>query len=114
MPSIQKAAATRGEARIVTQSSCARAGSPPNFSYYSKSEPGTLGGDSDTEGMSRYHQTKLANIVFSMRLHSKLVNAGIPNLKSLSVAPGISSTELHFPGSYKQIFDKYVALSAPD
>eukprot|EP00930_Biecheleria_cincta_P058555 TRINITY_DN4436_c0_g1_i1.p1 TRINITY_DN4436_c0_g1~~TRINITY_DN4436_c0_g1_i1.p1 ORF type:complete len:395 (+),score=61.95 TRINITY_DN4436_c0_g1_i1:47-1186(+) len=118
MPSLQKAAATRGEARIVTHSSAARGGGPANASYFSRSKPGTLGGDSDMQGMARYHQTKLANIVFSMRLHSKLVKAGISNLKSLSAAPGISATELHVPGSYpdaaKRILQKYVVLSAPD
>eukprot|EP00927_Polykrikos_kofoidii_P030090 TRINITY_DN2594_c0_g1_i2.p1 TRINITY_DN2594_c0_g1~~TRINITY_DN2594_c0_g1_i2.p1 ORF type:complete len:388 (+),score=70.35 TRINITY_DN2594_c0_g1_i2:71-1234(+) len=97
MPSLLAAASSRGEVRIVTQSSLARGGDPANMQYYLKSPAGSLGGDSD-HGMERYHQSKLANIVFSMALHSKFAAAqSFSNFKSLSAAPGISATDLHFP-----------------
>lgn len=100
MPSLHSAAKSRGEVRIVTQTSLARGGDAPNATYYMQSPPGTLGGDS--MGMERYHQSKLANIVFSMALHSKFSKAnGYSNFKALSAAPGIAATDLNFPGRDK-------------
>jgi len=122
MPSLHAAAAARGEVRIVTQSSFGRGGwpgtaGPPNASYFLQTAAGTLGGDAGN--MERYHQSKLANIVFSMALHSKFARAqGYSKFKSLSVAPGISSTNLHipaiFPPAVVNFIEKHVALSPPD
>ena len=41
----------------------------------------------------RYHQTKLANPVFAMALHSKLAADG-SRIKSICAEPGVAQTEL--------------------
>jgi NAD(P)-dependent dehydrogenase (short-subunit alcohol dehydrogenase family) len=65
-PSLEKAAAMRGQARIVNQSSCARLGGQLKAANLEK---GTAwGGDSVAARYERYHQTKLANMVFTQAL----------------------------------------------
>lgn len=116
MPSLLAAASSRGEVRIVTQSSLARGGDPANMQYYLKSPAGSLGGDS-RYGMERYHQSKLANIVFSMALHSKFAAAqSFSNFKSLSAAPGMSATDIHvpLPKALVDWFEDHVIMSAAD
>eukprot|EP00927_Polykrikos_kofoidii_P033713 TRINITY_DN2853_c0_g1_i1.p1 TRINITY_DN2853_c0_g1~~TRINITY_DN2853_c0_g1_i1.p1 ORF type:complete len:387 (+),score=51.72 TRINITY_DN2853_c0_g1_i1:80-1240(+) len=119
MPSLQSAAAVRGDVRIVTQSSMARGsvaitagGGPFDQKYYLKSAPQTLGGDGAKASRERYHQSKFANIVFAMALHSKFKQSKV---KALSAAPGFSITDLNFPAilKFKWIQD-LIALSAPD
>lgn len=107
-PSIQLAADHRGEARVVTHSSSARrVGSMLKEKFFSKSKPNTLGGDKTwmaselfmgKEGpWQRYHQTKLANAVFAMELHNRLVqstNNG-NKIKALTADPGVAWSNLH-------------------
>jgi NAD(P)-dependent dehydrogenase (short-subunit alcohol dehydrogenase family) len=117
MPSLQAAAKSRHEVRIVTQTSFARGGSPVNASFYMKSPAGTLGGN-DT-GMERYHQSKLAGIAFSMALHSKFAQTELySNFKSLSAAPGAAATQIHLPDSWPKwlmdLMKKHVVMSAQD
>jgi NAD(P)-dependent dehydrogenase (short-subunit alcohol dehydrogenase family) len=102
MPSLERAANAHGEARIVTHSSMTRwmsmpskadfrggrISSPPKRQHFLKSEPGTLGGDEHSARWERYHQSKLANVAFTMALHDKLPET----MKALSCAPGVSAT----------------------
>jgi len=119
LPSLQAAAGSRDEVRVVSHSSLCRGtssslcgGSPANETYYLKSAPGSLGGNSPAAG-ERYHQTKLANIVFAMALHKKFASApGFSNFKALSAAPGFSDTSLKVP--VPKWFEHFIALSAPD
>jgi NAD(P)-dependent dehydrogenase (short-subunit alcohol dehydrogenase family) len=70
LPSLEKAASTAGEARIVNHSSAARNNPPTPFDakYFTKAAPGGLGGDDTAARYERYHQTKLANLLFSFAL----------------------------------------------
>jgi len=100
MPSLEAAAAARGEARVVQHSSGAR---KPNKRrpgsddlvalYFEKVAVGTLGGDGLGACFGRYHQTKLANTTFAMALHMKLAAAG-SKVKSVCAEPGVASTDL--------------------
>ena len=100
MPSLEAAAAARGEARVVQHSSGAR---KPNrrrpgsddlvAEYFERRPPKALGGDGVGACFGRYHQTKLANTAFAIALHSKLAAAG-SRVKSVCAEPGVASTAL--------------------
>ncbi len=90
------------DARIVNHTSMARLGGPLKPEYFEKNG-GNLGGDSadkgDMSGFSggrwqRYHQTKLANFVFTYVLNQKLIDHGLLNIMSLVAHPGLSKTNL--------------------
>ena len=68
MPCLEGAASTRGQARIVSHSSGARHGSPLNAKFMARGESGSFGGGGFKGGFERYHQTKLANVVFTEAL----------------------------------------------
>ena len=97
-PSLQQAYDAGQEVRICQHSSAARNHFRGNLQpkYFQKSVPGTLGGNSLTVGLFRYHQTKLANSCFAIRLHEELKAHGYDTerFKSLAVEPGAASTEL--------------------
>lgn len=105
-PSLELAAEKRGEARFVAHSSSARdgLGGMLEEKYFLKSYANTLGGDASwlisemllgTEGpYQRYHQTKLANSCFAMKMHNKLKAKGVSNIKALTCDPGIASSNL--------------------
>ncbi|MFT5358066.1 MAG: NAD(P)-dependent dehydrogenase (short-subunit alcohol dehydrogenase family) [Polyangiales bacterium] len=86
-------------ARIVNHSSMARVGPPLERRFFEKNG-GDLGGDGDeSEGFggprwARYHQTKLANFVFTYGLKEKLEAAEITNIKALVAHPGLARTQL--------------------
>lgn len=100
MTSLEAAAASRGEARVVQHSSGARR---PNkrrpgsddlvAAYFERVAAGSLGGDGLGACFGRYHQTKLANTVFAMALHAKLTAAG-SKVKSVAADPGVAGTNL--------------------
>lgn len=98
-PLLQKAAELRGEARIVQHSSGARnMGGQLNAKYLGKNG-GNLGGDSSSmfcggARWTRYGQTKLANVLFTLALRNKLLDSNITNVKALCAAPGLAATEL--------------------
>ncbi|MFK7999663.1 MAG: SDR family NAD(P)-dependent oxidoreductase [Polyangiales bacterium] len=87
------------DGRIVNHSSMARVGPPLEQRYFGKNG-GDLGGDGDeSEGFGgprwlRYHQTKLANFVFTYGLKEKLEAAGVTNVKALVAHPGLARTQL--------------------
>jgi len=129
MPSLRAASNARHEVRVVTHSSVARGtctphwpcftegGGPANERFFLKSTVGSLGGNDEIALRERYHQSKLANIVFTMAMHFKLRSAGEEYIgfKALSAAPGFSATNLHFPPFLNHTWVKdLVALSAPD
>lgn len=105
MPSLDAAAAARGEARIVQHSSGARGGGRSDDGvghlrpeFFAACEAGSLGGDGEPANFmapcfNRYHQTKLSNSVFCVALHNKLQAAG-SKVKSLVGEPGVATTEL--------------------
>lgn len=89
------------DGRIVNHSSMARLGGPLEAKYFGKNG-GNLGGDeadNEEEGFrgprwERYHQTKLANAVFTFALKDKLEGEGIENVMPLLAHPGLSRTNL--------------------
>ena len=99
MPSLELAADTRGEARIVQHSSGARSkdratdldtATVPGMlkaEFFNQCEPGTLGGDGFPACFNRYHQTKLSNPVFTMALHDLLGKLN-SKVKSICADPG--------------------------
>ena len=98
-PLLEKGAALRGEARIVNHSSGARfAPSTPLTAKYLGKNGGALGGNSSSmlcggARWERYHQTKLANAVYTVELAERLKNAS-SKVKVLCAAPGLASTNL--------------------
>lgn len=88
-------------ARIVNHSSQARLGGPLVADYFEQ-KGGNLGGDGTEEEShafrgprwERYHQTKLANAVFTYSLKERLEQAGINNVIALVAHPGLSATNL--------------------
>jgi len=98
-PLLEKGAQMRGEARIVNHSSGARA--QPNKvldAKYLGKNGGNLGGNGSSmifggARWQRYHQTKLANAVFTLGLADRLTAAN-SKVKALVCAPGLASTNL--------------------
>ena len=94
MPSLEDAASSRGEARVVYQSSSARYGSADlEAKYFEKSKPMTLGGNSNDMSFARYHMAKLANSTFAMALHVALQEKG-SKVKSIGCEPGYATSNL--------------------
>jgi NAD(P)-dependent dehydrogenase (short-subunit alcohol dehydrogenase family) len=89
------------QARIVNHSSMARLGGPLKVEYFEK-KGGQLGGDGTEEEnlqfqgprWERYHQTKLANAVFTYGLKQKLEENQIHNVMPLLAHPGLALTQL--------------------
>ena len=97
-PQLEAAAAARGEARIVAHSSGARKWPmrPLDAAYLGRNG-GRLGGDGASmlggARWQRYHQTKLANAVFTHALAGRLAARG-SKVKALAAAPGLAATNL--------------------
>jgi len=93
-PSLETAAAARGEARVVQVGSGMRnhkGGLQGKF--LEKSEPDALGGNSFNPTMTRYSMTKLANAIFGVEMHYRLSKVS-SKVKSISCEPGLVRTEL--------------------
>ncbi len=90
-----------GDGRVVNHTSMARLGPPLEARYFGKNG-GDLGGDGDdgdnaafnSPRWARYHQTKLANAVFTYDLKQRFERAGLSNLKALLAHPGLAATSL--------------------
>jgi NAD(P)-dependent dehydrogenase (short-subunit alcohol dehydrogenase family) len=97
-PLLEKKAEATGDARIVNHSSIARYGSPLEEKYFGKNG-GNLGGNEGSAvkfngpRFERYHQTKLANMVFTSALVEKLAAKG-SKVKALVAHPGVAKTSL--------------------
>jgi len=89
-PLLNKAADLRGEARVVNHSSIARKGKLLDGKYLGKNGD-DLGGDSVAAKWERYHQSKLANVVFTLALADRLKGGKV---KAVCAAPGHTSTSL--------------------
>jgi len=107
MPCLEKAAALRGEARVVQQSSCLRAlpSAEKNWDNtlqqrYLEKNGGNLGGSvtsplaASGPNWQRYQQSKLANVAFTYALHDRLA-AKQSKVKALVAHPGTAPTSLH-------------------
>ena len=86
------------QGRVVNHTSMARMGGPLEPRYFGPNG-GDLGGDDTGAPMTgprweRYHQTKLANFVFTYGLKEKLESAGIQNVISVTAHPGFAATNL--------------------
>lgn len=69
LSSLEKAAALKGSARVVTHTSASRKTPPTRLNAkYLGPNGGNLGGDWILPRWERYHQSKLANIVFTQAL----------------------------------------------
>lgn len=86
LPALRVAAKNTGDARIVNHSSMVRKGKFLDARYFSN-RGGKIGGSS----LERYHQSKLANVVFTNALHDRL---GDQNIKAVVCTPGFASTSL--------------------
>jgi len=96
-PLLEAAAAKTGDARIVNHSSMSRKdpNTPLEAKYYQK-DMTCLGDDSEKMGGGRwvrYHQTKLANCVFTYALKEKLA-AKSSKVKAMVATPGLANTDL--------------------
>lgn len=116
-PLLQKAKELRGEARIVNHSSMARNGGLLKAEYFGKG--GNLGGNDTGAKWERYHQSKLANPVFTLALKDKL-NAGTAGgsagILALCAAPGYSATSLQTTsqGMSGMMWTRWFSQSAED
>jgi NAD(P)-dependent dehydrogenase (short-subunit alcohol dehydrogenase family) len=96
-PLLKRARELRGEARVVNHTSEARRAPKTSFSgeYYEK-KGGNLGGNGsglffNGPRWERYHQSKLANTVFTLALKERFGDSGI---KAACAAPGLAATNL--------------------
>ncbi|CAE8611875.1 unnamed protein product [Polarella glacialis] len=99
-PLLELAGKLRGEARVVNHSSAFRKlPSKKLDAAYLGKNGGSLGGNGNSLFMGggrwqRYHQTKLANAVFTLGMDDR-VRATSSKVKCLCAAPGLASTNLH-------------------
>jgi NAD(P)-dependent dehydrogenase (short-subunit alcohol dehydrogenase family) len=96
-PLLKRARELRGEARVVNHTSEARRAPKTSLSgeYYEK-KGGNLGGNAaglffNGPRWERYHQSKLANTVFTLALKERFGDSGI---KAACAAPGFAATNL--------------------
>jgi len=111
-PSLQAAAAERGEARVVNQSSCVRHNTILEARYLEKNG-GNLGGDGKGDKMKRYKQTKLANLVFTSALVQRL-EAASSKVKAVTAHPGLTATALFRESGFVGTFLGMVAMWPED
>jgi len=88
---LEKARDVHGEARIVTMSSASAYGPPALNPTFFERRGGNLGGSQAS--YERYHQSKLANLVFTAALDDKL-RAKNSTIKALSCTPGVCGTNM--------------------
>eukprot|EP00931_Biecheleriopsis_adriatica_P073073 TRINITY_DN47430_c0_g1_i1.p1 TRINITY_DN47430_c0_g1~~TRINITY_DN47430_c0_g1_i1.p1 ORF type:complete len:374 (+),score=62.91 TRINITY_DN47430_c0_g1_i1:46-1167(+) len=94
LPSLEKAAAARGEARIIQHGSGARSWRGDlEAKFFEKCKAGTLGGNSFKASATRYTMSKLSNAVFALEMHHRLTEQA-SKIKSISCEPGVARTDL--------------------
>lgn len=93
LPSLKKAVELKGSARVASQTSSARHnGDPLDPKYLGPNGP-QLGPDANPGADTRYHQSKLATLVWSHALEKKFQAAKI-GMKSTCATPGYAATNL--------------------
>lgn len=104
MESLECAASTAGEARVIMVT-CPSRGIPNQMlkaEYFTKCDPGMLGGDNTwllgdlwmhKGPFTRYQQSKLANACFGMALHMKLRETK-SKVKVIVADPGLSKSNM--------------------
>lgn len=90
LPALEAAAKEKGEARIIHQSSTARKGTPLNEQFHGPNG-GKLNLKDDT--WEPYHQSKMANLLFTYALQTKLAKVG-SKVKAICCAPGVAATSI--------------------
>lgn len=101
-PLLKRAGELRGEARVVNHSSMARNGPGGKLEakYFEKTGgDGSLGGNGSSMFLGgakwvRYHQSKLANTVFTLALRDKFEASSNCGVKAVVAAPGLAATNL--------------------
>jgi len=95
-PSLQKASDKnkKSPSRIVTMSSASGYGGPPLDVRFFEQRGGSLGGA--PASYQRYHQTKLANLLFTSALHDRfqLAQNNNTNILALACTPGVCGTDM--------------------
>lgn len=91
LPELEKAASLRGEARIVNMSSGSGFGPPALNTRFFEQKGGNLGGQEAS--YERYHQSKLANLIFTSALHDRL-QAKHSKVKVFACTPGVCATDM--------------------
>lgn len=94
MPQLEQAAARRGataDVRIVSMSSGSGFGPPGLTTRFFEKSGGALGGQQAS--YERYHQSKLANLIFTAALHEKLSSRG-SNVRAIACTPGVCGTDM--------------------
>merc|ERR1719343_1465063 len=94
LESLKQASESRGEARVVYQSSSARHGPKLEAKYFKKCEPGTLGGNGAAGPWNRYHQAKLSNSCFAMSLNDLFRDTSYSKIKAIGCEPGYAASNL--------------------
>jgi NAD(P)-dependent dehydrogenase (short-subunit alcohol dehydrogenase family) len=91
-PHLQQAAAkeNNGEARIVSMSSASGYGYPALDPSFFEQRGGKMGGGGQAK-YERYHQSKLANLLFTSALDDKLKDT---NVKAVACTPGVCGTDM--------------------
>mmetsp|Transcript_30310 Transcript_30310/g.52367 ORF Transcript_30310/g.52367 Transcript_30310/m.52367 type:complete len:343 (+) Transcript_30310:120-1148(+) len=99
MPLLNKAASQSGDARVIQMSSISafQPATPLDERYYGKNG-GNLGGNAagamfNGPRWERYHQTKLANMIFNAALAGKL-SAADSRVRAIVAHPGVASTNM--------------------
>mmetsp|Transcript_102264 Transcript_102264/g.288926 ORF Transcript_102264/g.288926 Transcript_102264/m.288926 type:complete len:369 (-) Transcript_102264:50-1156(-) len=91
MPELNKAASLHGEARIISHSSLSGFGPPAFDPTFFAQRGGDLGGQGAS--YERYHQSKLANLLFISALHDKLQTLQ-SSVKALACTPGVCASDM--------------------
>ncbi|UBM59523.1 SDR family NAD(P)-dependent oxidoreductase [Marinilongibacter aquaticus] len=113
-PALKKAAAKRGEARLINHSSGARRmGNKPILAKYFEANGGHLGGDRfpGLQKWQRYQQSKLANLLFTYALMDHVPKEYEEKIKFLTAHPGPTDSGLQaktVSAGGKGLFDKYI------
>lgn len=94
LPSLELAATKSGDhSRVVSMSSGSGYGAPAFDSRFFEQQGGNLGGAKDS--YERYHQSKLANLAFTVALHDRLNHNGkIQYIQAIACTPGVCGTDM--------------------
>merc|ERR1712176_355783 len=103
MPNLENAASLRGKARIVNMLSGSGYGAPPlDIELFRKrsneAKMSSSASSSSRESYNRYHQSKLANLIFTKALHEKLQSKQ-STIQVVACTPGVCGTDMFMHAS---------------